>query len=50
VLLRPLLGAVAVSPPLIVEQEHLQLLAEAIRHGLDSLDRAPARPDESSGG
>ncbi len=50
VLVRPLLGAVAVSPPLIVEHEHLQLLAEALRHGLDSLDRAPARPDESSGG
>jgi putrescine aminotransferase len=37
VLIRPLMGAAAVSPPLIVEQEHLDLLASAIRHGLDSL-------------
>ena len=42
VLVRPLLGAVAMSPPLTVEQEHIDLLAEAIRHGLDSLDSAPA--------
>jgi adenosylmethionine-8-amino-7-oxononanoate aminotransferase len=49
-LIRPLMGAVAVSPPLIVEREHLQLLADAIRHGLDSLDSAPPRPDPSSGG
>jgi adenosylmethionine-8-amino-7-oxononanoate aminotransferase len=50
VLVRPLLGGVAVSPPLIVEQEHLDLIASAIAHGLDSLDSAPARPDPSSGG
>jgi adenosylmethionine-8-amino-7-oxononanoate aminotransferase len=50
VLVRPLLGAVAMSPPLIVEQEHLQMLADAIAHGLDSLDAVPARPDPSSGG
>ena len=50
VLVRPLLGAVAMSPPLTVEQEHIDLLAEAIRHGLDSLDSAPPRPDPSSGG
>jgi alanine racemase len=37
VLIRPLLGAVAVSPPLIVEQEHIDLLASAIRHGLDAV-------------
>jgi adenosylmethionine-8-amino-7-oxononanoate aminotransferase len=37
VLVRPLLGAVAMSPPLTVEQEHLDLLAEAIGRGLDSL-------------
>ena len=36
-LVRPLLGAVAMSPPLTVEQEHIDLLAEAIGHGLDSL-------------
>jgi adenosylmethionine-8-amino-7-oxononanoate aminotransferase len=50
VLVRPLLGAVALSPPLIVEQEHLELLADGIRHGLDRLDGAPPKPDESSGG
>ena len=37
VLVRPLLGAVAMSPPLTVEQEHIELLAEAIGRGLDSL-------------
>jgi adenosylmethionine-8-amino-7-oxononanoate aminotransferase len=37
VLVRPLLGAVAMSPPLTVEQEHIELLAQAIRAGLDSL-------------
>ena len=30
-------GAVAMSPPLTVEQEHIDLLAEAIGRGLDSL-------------
>ena len=35
VLVRPLLGAVAMSPPLTVEQEHIDLLVEAIgRAGL----------------
>ena len=37
VLVRPLLGAVAMSPPLTVEQEHIDLLADAIGRGLDSL-------------
>ncbi len=37
VLVRPLLGAIATSPPLTVEREHLELLASAIRAGLDSL-------------
>jgi adenosylmethionine-8-amino-7-oxononanoate aminotransferase len=37
VLLRPLLGALAVSPPLIVEQEHLDLIADGFRAGLDAL-------------
>jgi putrescine aminotransferase len=50
VLVRPLIGAVAVSPPLTIEQEHLDLMADAFRHGLDRLDAAPARPDASSGG
>ncbi len=50
VLIRPLLGALAVSPPLILEQEHIDLLAGGIRAGLDALDSVPARPDESSGG
>ena len=37
VLVRPLPGAIGMSPPLTVEQEHLDLLAEAIGNGLDSL-------------
>ncbi|HEX5618542.1 MAG TPA: aspartate aminotransferase family protein [Solirubrobacteraceae bacterium] len=49
VLIRPLLGAVAVSPPLIVEQEHLQQLADGIRAGLDRLGSAAPKPDPSSG-
>ena len=53
VLVRPLLGGVAVSPPLICEQEHIDLLAQAIdgRTGrcsppaevLDTLARARIR-------
>jgi putrescine---pyruvate transaminase len=38
VLLRPLLGALAVSPPLIVEREHLEEIAEGFRAGLDKFD------------
>ena len=37
VLVRPLLGGVAVSPPLICEQEHIDLLAQAIAAGLDAV-------------
>ena len=37
VLVRPLLGGVAVSPPLICEQEHIDLLAQAITAGLDAV-------------
>ncbi len=37
VLVRPLLGGVAVSPPLICEQEHIDLLAHAIEAGLDDV-------------
>jgi putrescine aminotransferase len=37
VIVRPLLGALAVSPPLVVEQEHLDEMASALRAGLDSL-------------
>jgi putrescine aminotransferase len=37
VLVRPLLGGVAVSPPLICEQEHIDLLAQAIEAGLDAV-------------
>ena len=50
VLVRPLLGAVAMSPPLTIEQEHIDLLAQAIRAGLDSLWRsvAVARPGGGS--
>jgi adenosylmethionine-8-amino-7-oxononanoate aminotransferase len=50
VLVRPLLRGVAVSPPLIAEQEHIDLLAEGIRAGLDRIDSAPPKPDVSSGG
>ena len=49
VLVRPLLGAVACSPPLTIEPDEIALLADAIRHGLDALESAPARPQESSG-
>jgi adenosylmethionine-8-amino-7-oxononanoate aminotransferase len=34
VLLRPLLGGLATSPPLIVEQEHLEQIADGFRAGL----------------
>jgi adenosylmethionine-8-amino-7-oxononanoate aminotransferase len=37
VLVRPLLGAVAVSPPLVVEPSHLEEIAGALRVGLDAL-------------
>jgi adenosylmethionine-8-amino-7-oxononanoate aminotransferase len=50
VLVRPLLGALAVSPPLTVEREHLQQLADGIGAGLDRLGSAPPKPDPSSGG
>ena len=44
VLVRPLLGAVAMSPPLTVEQEHIDLLAQAIRTGLRLARVAQAAP------
>jgi len=50
VLVRPLLGAIAVSPPLIVEREHLQQLADGIQAGLDRIGSAAPKPDPSSGG
>jgi putrescine---pyruvate transaminase len=37
VLVRPLLGSIALSPPLTIEHEHLDLMAEALRAGLDRL-------------
>jgi adenosylmethionine-8-amino-7-oxononanoate aminotransferase len=37
VLVRPLLGSIALSPPLTVEHQHLDLMAEALRAGLDRL-------------
>ncbi|HWK29926.1 MAG TPA: aminotransferase class III-fold pyridoxal phosphate-dependent enzyme [Solirubrobacter sp.] len=37
VLVRPLLGGVAVSPPLICDAEHIELLAKAIEAGLDAI-------------
>jgi putrescine---pyruvate transaminase len=39
VLVRPLLGSLAVSPPLVVEQEHLEQIAEGFRAGLDRVAR-----------
>jgi len=49
VLVRPLLGAAAVSPPLVVEPEHLEQIADAFRTALDRLAAAPAQPDAQSG-
>jgi adenosylmethionine-8-amino-7-oxononanoate aminotransferase len=49
VLIRPLLGAAAVSPPLVIEQEHIDAIADAFRSGLDRLSEAPAQPDARSG-
>jgi putrescine---pyruvate transaminase len=37
VLLRPLLGSLAVSPPLTVEQEHIEQIADGFRAGLGRL-------------
>jgi adenosylmethionine-8-amino-7-oxononanoate aminotransferase len=37
VLVRPLAGAVAVSPPLTVETEHFGLMTQALERGLDTL-------------
>jgi putrescine aminotransferase len=42
VLVRPLLASIAVSPPLIVETEHLEQIADAIRAGLDGLAKRDA--------
>jgi putrescine aminotransferase len=50
VLVRPLLGSVAVSPPLTVEREHLEQIAGAIHAGLERLDVTAPKPDPSSGG
>jgi adenosylmethionine-8-amino-7-oxononanoate aminotransferase len=35
VLVRPLLGGVAVSPPLICDESHIALVAEAVAAGLE---------------
>ena len=37
VIVRPLLGALAISPPLVVEREHLDEIAAGVRAGLDAL-------------
>jgi putrescine aminotransferase len=37
VIVRPLLGALALSPPLVVSEAHLEEMAGALRAGLDSL-------------
>ncbi len=50
VLVRPLLRGVAVSPPLIVDESHLEELADGIRAGLDRVgERGSAQPDARSG-
>jgi adenosylmethionine-8-amino-7-oxononanoate aminotransferase len=49
VLVRPLLGSIAMSPPLTVEREHLQMLADGISAGLDRLGSVEPKPDPSSG-
>jgi len=50
VLIRPLMGAIGCSPPLICTQDEIDLLADGIRAGLDAIETAPPLPDESSGG
>ena len=42
VLVRGLATSVAVSPPLTVEREHLELIAESLRHAFDALPSAVA--------
>jgi len=37
VILRPLLGALAVSPPLVAEPEHFEQIADGFRAGLDAI-------------
>jgi adenosylmethionine-8-amino-7-oxononanoate aminotransferase len=50
VLVRPLLRGLAVSPPLVVEQEHLDELAAGLRAGLERVGAAaPQQPDARSG-
>ena len=51
VLVRPLLGGVAMSPPLICEQEHIELIADGIRAGLDAAlgGQASRRPRAAGG-
>jgi adenosylmethionine-8-amino-7-oxononanoate aminotransferase len=43
VLVRPLGAGVAVSPPLTIQPEHLELIASGLQQGLDELHRGPAR-------
>jgi adenosylmethionine-8-amino-7-oxononanoate aminotransferase len=50
VLVRPMLKAVAVSPPLTCTQEHIDLLRQGIEAGLERIGSAPPRPEPSSGG
>ena len=39
VIVRPLAGAIAVSPPLTITVDHLALIAEAVKAGLDALQQ-----------
>jgi len=50
VLVRPLLKGVAVSPPLICDGGHIELIRQGIEAGLDRIGSAPARPEPSSAG
>ena len=42
VLLRGLIGSVAISPPLTIQQEHISLIAESLAHAFDVLPGAVA--------
>jgi putrescine aminotransferase len=49
VIVRPLVSAVAVSPPLTIQREQLELIGEALAHAFDSLPKGMAgRPAVSA--
>jgi adenosylmethionine-8-amino-7-oxononanoate aminotransferase len=49
VLVRPLARALAVSPPLTVQQDHFTLIAEALTHALDVTELGPRAAARSVG-